>query len=85
MNREEIFKTVQLIIREQMTLNVCGKKIIPDLISEDDTLKSLGMDSLDVLTIGYKLEVKFNISIDDIDWLSMLSVKDMVDAIMSRK
>ena len=84
MNREDVLKTVQLAIQEQMTDNFLGRVKVPELPSADDTLQHLGMDSFDVLSVGVKLEETYDIRINDEEWFSMITVNDIVDAIMKK-
>ena len=52
--------------------------------SQDDILAHIGMDSLDVLSVAVNLEKKFDIRADDEEWLTTLTVNDLVDVVISK-
>ena len=80
MNREDILKTVQLAIQEQLT----DGKYNPGLPDASESLTSIGMDSYDILNVSFQLEEHYNIKIDDEELAMMTTVDDVVEAVASR-
>jgi acyl carrier protein len=58
MKREEVSQKIKDMIKDQLSL---GTKEV----QEDDTLESLGADSLDRVELVMNLEEHFNVEIDD--------------------
>ncbi len=54
-----------------------------DAIHEDDTLESLGADSLDRVEIVMKLEEEFGIEINDTDADKLTTVNQVIDYVTS--
>lgn len=84
MTREQVLHEVQLAIQEHLTKYICGKQIVANMPSQDDILAHIGMDSLDVLSVAVNLEKKFDIRADDEEWLTTLTVNDLVDVVISK-
>ncbi|MBQ8870218.1 MAG: acyl carrier protein [Alphaproteobacteria bacterium] len=84
MKREEVLHEVQLAIQEHLSRDICGKQIVADMPSQDDILAHIGMDSFDVLSVAVNLEQKFDVRADDEEWLTTLTVNDLVDVVMSK-
>lgn len=60
-------------------LNVDPREIEPDTTFADD----LGADSLDLLQVVMGLEEQFNVSLEDEDLSSIVTVQDALDKIKS--
>ena len=74
MDRAEISRKVEEIIRDQKTL--------PDDALEPDTqLDTLGFDSLDALNIVFALEESFGISLSDDEVREGRSLRRMVEIV----
>lgn len=74
MDRAEISRKVEEIIRDQKTL--------PDVPFEPDTpLDTLGFDSLDALNIVFALEETFAISLSDDEVREGRSLRRMVEIV----
>ena len=73
MNNMEIFLLINRIISEKLSFNTDG-------ISEEQTLESIGIDSIGVMTLIVYLEEELDISIDfDSNWpveITSISIKD---------
>ncbi|MGX9358497.1 phosphopantetheine-binding protein [Mycoplasma sp. 128] len=54
-------------------------------ISRDSEIKSLGIDSLDLVQAVTELEEKLNISISDEELLSIKKVSDIIDLINKKQ
>ena len=74
MDRAEISRRIEAIIREQKT-------IPDDPIDPDMPLETLGYDSLDALNIVFALEETFHISISDDEVRSGRSLGRMVEIV----
>ena len=76
---EEVLKQLQDLIRDY-TGNI-------ELVINEDTMmvKDLELSSLDVINLMGSIEDTFDISIEDEDLANLLTVKDVVDYIISKK
>jgi len=68
--------TEQDVIDIIIDLNICANK---DSISSDISLKSLGVDSLDVFNILVELEIKTGQKIPDSDVDKLTTIQEMVE------
>lgn len=55
-----------------------------DSLSDDDKLRELGLDSLDIVEMLLQLEEEYDIHFDDVDMSKLVTVKDLLDAIKSQ-
>ena len=55
-----------------------------DSLKDDDKLRELGLDSLDIVEMLLQLEEDYDIHFDDVDMSKLVSVKDLLDAIKSQ-
>lgn len=74
MTRDKALQIVQEAFMEHEYLH-------PDSYTFDDTLKSLGIDSLDKVEIGIVVEDKLHCSFPDSVFNSINTVKDFVDLV----
>ena len=76
---EEVLKQLQDLIRDYT-----GNS---ELVINEDTMmvKDLELSSLDVINLMGSIEDTFDISIEDEDLANLLTVKDAVDYIISKK
>jgi len=78
MNNMEIFLLINRIISEKLSFNTDG-------ISEEQTLESIGIDSIGVMTLIVYLEEELDISIDfDSNWpveITSISIKEFINNI----
>ncbi|MBQ1567825.1 MAG: acyl carrier protein [Erysipelotrichaceae bacterium] len=76
---EEVLKQLQDLIRDYT-----GNS---ELVINEDTMmvKDLELSSLDVINLMGSIEDTFDISIEDEDLANLLTVKDVVDYIISKK
>lgn len=74
MDREDILNKLKTIIDAQLA---CGE----DVIHEDETLETLGGDSLDALEIIIAVEEEFGITIDDEEAEQFKNVAQLADLI----
>ncbi|MCB1762136.1 MAG: histidine kinase [Gammaproteobacteria bacterium] len=73
---QRIYATVVKAISNQ-------KRIDAASISQDSTLESLGISSLDAITIMYEIEDALNLEIPNEALENLNSVKDILDGISS--
>ncbi len=55
-----------------------------DSLADDDKLRELGLDSLDIVEMLLQLEEEYDIHFDDVDMSKLVTVKDLLDAIKSQ-
>ena len=53
-------------------------------LKDDDKLRELGLDSLDIVEMLLQLEEDYDIHFDDVDMSKLVTVKDLLDAIQSQ-
>ena len=53
-------------------------------LADDDKLRELGLDSLDIVEMLLQLEEEYDIHFDDVDMSALVTVKDLLDAIKSQ-
>ncbi len=63
---------------------VMGDTLLKE-ISEEDTLKELGCDSLDIVEITMEIEDDFFIEIPDVDLKNFKSIKDLIDYVTEKE
>ena len=52
-----------------------------DKLADDDKLRDLGLDSLDIVEMLLQLEEEYDVHFDDMDMSNLNTVKDLLDAI----
>ncbi len=52
-----------------------------DKINDEDKIRELGLDSLDVVELLLQLEEEYNVHFDDVDMSKLITVKDLLDEI----
>ena len=52
-----------------------------ELLNDDDKVRDLGIDSLDVVELFLQLEEEYNIHFDDLNMDSIITVKDLLAVI----
>ncbi len=52
-----------------------------DKVADDDKIRDLGLDSLDVVELLLQLEEEYDVHFDDVDMSKLLTVKDLLDEI----
>lgn len=55
-----------------------------DVIKDEDKLRELGLDSLDVVELLLQLEEDYGVHFDDIDMAKLNSVKDLLEVIKAQ-
>ena len=69
-------------ISEQVRLAIAKVKKLPlERVQESDSLESLGVDSLDAVTMMFELEEAFNISIPDEKGRSLRTVQEVIEGV----
>ena len=53
-------------------------------LADDDKLRELGLDSLDIVEMLLQLEEEYDIHFDDVDMSNLVTVKDLLEAIKSQ-
>ncbi len=76
---EEILKQLQDLIRDYSGNN----ELV--LTEESSLINDLGLSSLDVISLIGNIEDTFDIQIEDEDIVKLLTVKDVVEYIISKK
>ena len=51
------------------------------MINTEDTLNSIGLDSMDIITLSYYLDDKFGISISEQEVQSWATIQDVFDTL----
>lgn len=76
-DRNEVAGKIRSILHEQKTL--------PEEALEDGSrsLEDLGFDSLDAINIIFGIEEEFDITVDDEEARSLVTIDAMVDAVMN--
>ncbi|MGH9773766.1 MAG: acyl carrier protein [Candidatus Acidiferrales bacterium] len=70
------------VVSEEIISILASVKRIPrERITLDSSLESLGLDSLDTITLLFELEKKFNITIPDENARKIRSVRDIVEGV----
>ncbi len=77
MNREELMKLARTIISEEA-------KIEPDLIQPDIELRSLDIDSLDMLKVALVLEKSFDVTITTLELEEIKTFNDVLNGLESK-
>ena len=77
MSKEQVFSIVSVIIFEYM-----GTVPLEDITLESAVHEDLGMDSLEVISVIYEIEEKFDIRIDDVQIAEFNTVGDIVEVVM---
>lgn len=52
-----------------------------DEIHDDDKLRELGLDSLDVVEMLLQLEEEYGVHFDDVDMAKLVTIKDLLNVI----
>lgn len=52
-----------------------------DKVEDDDKIRELGLDSLDVVELLLQLEEEYDVHFDDVDMGKLATVKDLLDEI----
>lgn len=52
-----------------------------DSVSDDDKIRDLGLDSLDVVELLLELEEEYDVHFDDVDMSKLTTIKDLSDEI----
>lgn len=52
-----------------------------DKVNDDDKIRDLGLDSLDVVELLLQLEEDYDVHFDDVDMSKLSTVKDLLDEI----
>lgn len=52
-----------------------------DSVKEEDKIRELGLDSLDVVELLLQLEEEYDVHFDDVDMSKLTTVKDLLDEI----
>lgn len=52
-----------------------------DKVEDDDKIRELGLDSLDVVELLLQLEEEYDVHFDDVDMGKLTTVKDLLDEI----
>lgn len=53
-------------------------------VNEEDKIRELGLDSLDVVELLLQLEEEYDVHFDDVDMSKLITVKDLLDEIQSQ-
>lgn len=78
MQRENIEQTVKQIIADQI------RKLKVENIKAEDTLESLGADSLDSVEIILGIENAFKVTINESDFEHLRSVQSLIDFVQAK-
>ncbi len=52
-----------------------------EAINDDDKIRELGLDSLDVVELLLQLEEEYDVHFDDVNMSKLVTVKDLLDEI----
>ena len=55
-----------------------------DVIHDEDKIRELGLDSLDVVELLLQLEEEYGVHFDDVDMAKLNTVKDLLEVIKSK-
>lgn len=61
--------------------NKLAKAAHKDSINDDDKIRELGLDSLDVVELLLQLEEEYDVHFDDVDMSKLITVKDLLNEI----
>ncbi len=61
--------------------NKLAKVAHKESINDNDKIRELGLDSLDVVELLLELEEQYDVHFDDVDMSNLVTVKDLMDAI----
>lgn len=64
--------------------NKLAKAAHKEEIHDEDKLRELGLDSLDVVDLLMQLEDQYGVQYDDIDMAKLVTVKDLLDTIAQK-
>lgn len=68
---------------QQEIIGIVAKScnLLPETIAPDSSFESLGISSLDALTIAFELEERYSIEIPDVDVYSISDIKQLVEGV----
>ncbi|HBF68319.1 MAG TPA: acyl carrier protein [Firmicutes bacterium] len=61
--------------------NKLAKVAHKEVINDNDKIRELGLDSLDVVELLLELEEQYDVHFDDVDMSNLVTVKDLMDEI----
>lgn len=60
------------------------KPTLPKTINEEDDLSKSGLESLDMIELIARIEYRYQIPIEDVDWKKLKSINLMADYILKK-